>query len=318
MHHRGRAWGLARIPNWPDAEVFKEGSPGLPAPACLHDQAGMEEPSMKTRSACLALALAGTALWSPLSGAQGNPGVVPIDARITTNKTYAELGAEWWQWAVQAPAADSPVLDTDGAKCRVGQQGPVWFLAGILGGGDANTPLIRACEMPPGKAIFFPVINSFYAAFLDDPPETRTEEFIREAAAGENAAVGGCDLGSIRDLSVKVDGRAVARPQRFVTTADESPLFQIQLPTDNIFGAVAVAPPPSDPPDPPLVIKDLLLSPMAHQGLYIYLRPLRPGKHTIEWTATWTCNFGDGPTPFTENIRYNLTVLDTVPGLVEK
>jgi hypothetical protein len=269
----------------------------------------MEERNMKTRSACLALALAGTALWSPLSGADGNPGVVPIDARITSNKTYAELGAEWWQWAVQAPAADSPVLDTTGAMCRVGQQGPVWFLAGILGGGEANTPLVRTCEIPPGKAIFFPVLNSFYAAFLNDPPETRTEEFIREATAT------GCDIETIRNLSVKVDGRAVARPQRFVTTADESPLFQIQLPTDNIFGAVAVA---SDPPpaQPPLVIQDLLLSPMAHQGLYIYLRPLRPGKHRIEWTATWTCDFGDGPTPFTENIRYNLTVLPTVPGLV--
>jgi hypothetical protein len=269
----------------------------------------MEERNMKTRSAWLALALAGAALWSPLSSAQGNPGVVPIDARITTNKTYAELGAEWWQWAVQAPAADSPVLDTTGAKCRVGQQGPVWFLAGILGGGDANKPLVRTCEIPPGKAIFFPVLNSFYAAFLNDPPETRTEEFIREATAT------GCDIETIRNLSVKVDGRAVARPQRFVTTADESPLFQIQLPTDNIFGAVAVA---SDPPpaQPPLVIQDLLLSPMAHQGLYIYLRPLRPGKHRIEWTATWTCDFGDGPAPFTENIRYNLTVLPTVPGLV--
>jgi hypothetical protein len=241
------------------------------------------------------------ALAAGLPVGQGNPGIAPINSRINTIKTYAELGAEWWQWAVQAPAADSPLFDTTGEKCRVGQQGPVWFLAGTLG---SSEPVTRQCDIPGGKAIFFPVINNAYFGFINDPPETRTAEFVR--ATVEN----GCDSKSIRNLSVMIDGRAIARPARFVTTADQSPLFQAQLPTDNVFGAIAA----EDPANPnALVIQDLLLSPSAHKGFYLYLEPLRPGSHTIEWTATWDCSFG----AFSENIKYNLTVLTGVAGEVE-
>lgn len=228
---------------------------------------------------------------------QGNPGIVPINTRITTAKTYAELGAEWWQWAVQAPAADSPLFDTTGEKCRVGQQGPVWFLAGTLGGGDPNTQVVRTCEVPFGKAIFFPVINNAFFAFLSDPPEQRTAEFVRAQAEA------GCDSDSIRSLSITIDRVAIARPERFVTFAEDSPLFQARLPTDNIVGATAAD------------IPQLLLSPSAHKGFYIYLRPLAPGRHTVAWTATWDCTFS--LKPLSENISYTLDVLSGVTGEVE-
>jgi hypothetical protein len=231
---------------------------------------------------------------------QGNPGIAPINSRITTVKTYAELGAEWWQWAVQAPDANNPLLDDDGKNCRVGQQGPVWFLAGTLGSGEITE---RECEVPEGKAIFFPVINNAYFSFLNDPPETRTADFVRTQA--EN----GCDSNSIRDLSVTIDGVEVARPARFVTSADQSPIFQAQLPTDNVFGLQ------DTDENASLYAEELVLSPGAHQGFYIYLKkPLAPGDHTIEWTATWDC-FGE---PFSENMKYNLNVLSGVSGQVDE
>jgi hypothetical protein len=227
---------------------------------------------------------------------QGNPGIVPINARVTTVKTYAELGAEWWQWAVQAPATDNPLTDATGEKCRVGQQGPVWFLAGTQGSG---VPTQRTCEVPFGKAIFFPVINVAWFAFLSDPPEERTGEFVRAKAEAA------CDSNSIGGLSVKIDGTAVARPAQFVTFAKDSPLFQAQLPSDNIFGAT-----PTD-------IPELLLSPSAHKGFYLYLRPLAPGSHTISWTATWDCDFGNGPITFSERVSYTLNVLSGVSNEVK-
>jgi len=242
---------------------------------------------------------------------QGNPGIAPINSRITTVKTYAELGAEWWQWAVQAPLSDFPLLDTTGENCRVGQQGPIWFLAGTLGSGQKT---VRECEVPAGKVIFFPVINYAYFAFLNDDPEQRTEDFIRTEVETT------CDSSSIRDISVTIDDKPVARPARFVTSADQSPLFQAQLPTDNAFGLQ------DTDEDAPRYAVELLLSPSAHKGFYIYLKkPLPPGNHTIEWEATWDCPgfVSERPPPDdddgvrSENILYHLNVLTGVPGQVD-
>jgi hypothetical protein len=254
---------------------------------------------MKLGSSCLFLALLTLGTLFPhaqVHAQRGDVRIANINARINAVKTYADLGAEWWQWALQAPAADSPLLDTTGEKCSVGQQGPVWFLAGTLASGQATA---RFCEVPDGKALFFPLINNVWLGFLSDPPEQRSAGFVRQAA--ENA----CDSASVRDLSVKIDGRTLSRPERFLTTGEQSPVFQIQLPTDNILGATA-----DDVPR-------LLLSPSAHKGYYLYLHPLHLGAHTIEWTATWDCTFGGVQSAFSEIVKYNLKVLPGVPGQVD-
>jgi hypothetical protein len=225
----------------------------------------------------------------------GNPGIANIDSRITTPKSYADLGAEWWQWALQAPAANSPLLDISGEYCSVGQQGPVWFLAGTLGGG---APVVRTCQVPNGKAIFFPVINAAYFAFPSDPPDERTAESVRSTAQGL------CDRNSIRDVSVTIDGVEVSSPVEYYTSAEQSPIFQVQLPTDNPF--ISGTP--------------LMLSPSAHQGFYIYVKPLEPGQHTVEWTATWDCDFdadGEFESTSSETIFYYLTVLTGVANEVQ-
>ena len=234
---------------------------------------------------------------APDAAAAGNPGIAPINSRITSAKTYADLGAEWWQWAIQAPATDNPLLDSTGENCAVGQQGPVWFLGGTLGFGSPDEPTVRECDVPVGKAIFFPVINVTYFGFLSDPPETRTADFVRTSAEES------CDNSTIRDLSVTIDGKPLANPARFVTSADQSPIFQAQLPTDNIIGATEAD------------IPQLLLSPAAHKGFYVYVKPFASGEHTIEWTATWDCNFE--PFMFSENIVYHLNVLTGVSGEVQ-
>lgn len=248
---------------------------------------------IKARTSLLMIALTTFVSTGAVLAAQGNPGIAPISSRINDVKTYAELGAEWWQWAVQAPSADNPLFDSTGEKCRVGQQGPVWFLAGTTGSGILTQ---RQCDVPGGKAIFFPMINVAYFAFLSDPASQRTPAFLRTTV--QNL----CNNNSIRGLSVTIDGVAVANPAEFITTAEQSPLFQAQLPTDNIFGASTAD------------IPELLLSPSVHKGFYLYLNPLAPGGHTVAWTATWDCNFGAGLQTFSENVTYNLTVLSGVSG----
>jgi hypothetical protein len=222
----------------------------------------------------------------------GNPKVAKVNAKLTIPKLYANLGAQWWQWALQASAADTP-LDADGTDCRVGQQGRVWFLAGTFGPGDPANPTERSCDVPEGSAIFFPVLTNFYGAFLSDPSDQRTADFVRSATDS-------CDSNTVRDLSVTIDGVAVKNPEKYYSSSGDSSIFQIQLPADNLPGFT-----PEDVPE-------LMLSPSAHQGFYIYLNPLRPGPHTIEWTGTWDC---DGSAT-TESVKYDLNVLTGVTGEV--
>jgi hypothetical protein len=252
----------------------------------------------RARTCLLAIGLATFAGTGAVLAAQGNPGIVPSNARITTVKTYADLGTEWWQWAVQAPAADNPLLDKTGEKCRVGQEGPVWFLAGLWGEGS----VVRECvDVPGGKALFFPILNYVWLGFTNDPADLRTLDAIRELLSA-------CDDNTIRDVSATIDGVPVARTVRYQTTAEEAPAFQAQLPTDNIFGATG-SPPDPDDPDAPMYIPGLILSPSVQKGIYLYVKPLPAGQHTIQWKGTWNCG--------TQDITYHLTVLPGVAGLVE-
>ncbi len=83
-----------------------------------------------------------------------NSQVLPLDSSPYGN-TYGEWSARWWQWTLAIPAATNPNLDTTGENCAEGQSGQVWFLAGSFGG-----TFERACPVPTGKALFFPILNA--------------------------------------------------------------------------------------------------------------------------------------------------------------
>lgn len=231
------------------------------------------------RSLCLNLGIC-AALCASLAGeaAAGSGAVIVPVGAAPGGQTYGRWAAEWWQWALGVPAATSPVLDPDGQHCGERQVGDVWFLAGSFGA----DPVVRSCDVPQGKSIFLPLINSLYGAFLNDPPETRTEEFVREVARCTEPAV----------ISVSIDGRPVAKPTRFFTglALAASPLFNIQLPPDNLLGADATQ------------IPELVLSPSAEQGYYLFISPLPPGPHVIAWTAS-----GCAP-DFAQDVTYHITV----------
>ena len=192
-------------------------------------------------------------LTAPVASAA--PRVAPI-ASQPSGASYAEWGARWWQWALETPSSTNPLA---GADCSGGQDGHVWYLAGVLFGGQVE----RTCTLPPGTALFFPVINRAYFAFLNDPAAERTEEFVRSHAV--------CEASSV---SAMIDGAPVANAESYYVTAEDSPLFDVQLPADNVLGLTEAQ------------AHQLLLSPSAHEGYYLFVHPLRPGTHTIEWRAS--------------------------------
>jgi hypothetical protein len=120
-------------------------------------------------------------------------------------RSYAEWTATWWPWALAQPAATNPVLDPTGANCAIGQTGRVWLLAGTFGGSAA-----RACTVPKGKALLFPLVNNFWCAFPSDPPNEKTPEFIRAQmafvrrdAAGLSATIDGVPIPDLADFYVE-------------------------------------------------------------------------------------------------------------------
>jgi hypothetical protein len=188
-------------------------------------------------------------------------------------KSYGEWAAEWWKWALGTPASVNPLLDPTGEHCGAGQPDHVWFLAGSFGG-SVN----RQCAVPTGRPLFFPVVNAGFFAFLNDPPATRTEEFVRaQVACIEDAVI----------TLVEIDGTPVQNPKQYL---EKSPLFTVVLPEDNIFGAT------------PDVIPELTLSPSADEGFYLYLTPRQPGEHTIRWQAS------SAACGTAQDVTYHLTV----------
>jgi hypothetical protein len=213
--------------------------------------------------------------------------IAPISS-TPEGQTYGRWAAEWWQWALGVPAATNPVTDTTGEHCAQRQVDNVWFLAGSFG----SDQVVRTCEIPAGKSLFFPLINSAYGAFLnDEPPETRTEEFVRKMANCTEAA----------QISVRIDGFTIPSPTGFFTgpSGSQSPIFNVQLPPHNVLGAV----PGGLTSHGKKNAAELVLSPSAEQGYYLFVRPLSPGTHTIRWTAS-------GCVPdLSQDITYHLTVV---------
>jgi hypothetical protein len=210
------------------------------------------------------------------------PRIAPIHTK-PAGQTYGRWAAEWWQWALGIPGAVNPLIDTTGEHCAQRQVDEVWFLAGSV----SPDPVVRTCEVPAGKSLFFPLINNFYGAFLNDAPETRTEEFVRAAGSCTEPA----------QISVRIDDFEVPKPTRFFTGASgsQSPFFNVQMPPGNFFGVDETA------------VPELVLSPTAEQGYYLFVRPLRSGPHTIRWIASG-CTPGNS-----QDITYDLTVVGGGP-----
>jgi hypothetical protein len=198
--------------------------------------------------ALLTLALAVVAAHPAASVDAANPSIAPPQSR-PYGLTYGEWSARWWKWALEVTAENSPLLDTTGSNCAVGQAGSVWFLAGTSGPGD---PVVRTCDIPIGTSLFFPVGNAFCAAEGDGSFEAQQQcaaDFFAE----------------ITSLEAEVDGVSV---EDLMNYRAQSPAFDLVLPSGNIFDA------------PPGVY-----SPAAADGVYLMVRPLSKGEHTVHIRA---------------------------------
>lgn len=196
-----------------------------------------------------------------------NPGVLPSNSK-PYGMTYGEWSARWWQWAISLPTDNNPLFNT--ADCSTGQLGPVWF----LGGSFVSATDVRNCNVPFGKALFFPIVNN-ECSDLESPP-------WYGATPEERRACAPLVINTVSDIAAEIDGVPIQNLEAYRVL---SPNFYFTAPPNNLLGV---------PADTGQSVGD---------GYYLMVAPLRSGPHTIHFTAT--INMFD----FVLDITYHINVM---------
>ncbi len=190
---------------------------------------------------------------------------------VVYGRTYADWSAAWHQWADSLPAAHHPLFDT--ADCSAGQSGPVWFLGGRNCAPDVNNnceglPAVRTCNVPVGTALYFPVLN---AACLDAEAEygfcLGAGPIITEMRAAIADAID-----QTTDLEVTLDRHRIKLEKGFRL---QSPVYQSMVPDGSLYQALGEQ----------QIIAGTYLG--VDDGIYVMLRPLSKGSHTLNFKGTF-------------------------------
>jgi hypothetical protein len=204
--------------------------------------------------------------------ARAAPIVLPLTAQVE-GKGYAQWSAAWCQWALSLPV--EPYLDPDGRFCALGQDGPVWFLAGTDGSFDTR----RECRVPLGKHLFLPVINMLQQTPLGVKKGKTVMSCDRLQAL---VAVNNDYLASAVLL---IDGVPVRNVASYRVRSDGCFPMYPDLPEDDRYTT-------------PLAVSD---------GYWLLIPPLSMGKHTIVVGANYGAPEG-GYHRMVQNFEYVLIV----------
>ncbi len=193
-----------------------------------------------------------TPMSAQAKGRNLNPGILPPNSH-PHGMTYGEWGAAWWQAAFALPVVngDHPLI-SGGA---FGGEDGVLFLLAVVG-----APVVIELTIPAGTALFLPVVNSECSVIEPDPFHGDDEASLRACANGH--------IDNTSGLFAEIDGKPVNNLGAYRV---ESPLFEFgPLPQNNILGAPAGA-----------------TSPSVDAGVYLFLAPLRVGRHEIHIGGTF-------------------------------
>lgn len=186
--------------------------------------------------------------WDNFSTVNDGVIIVPPDAR-PFGMTMGEWSARWWQWVFMQPADRSPFNWPNTNDCSTGQLGPVWFLVGF----DHEPSTVR-CNIPEGKVLFFPIINSECSNLEEDPYKGATPQERRRCAERDQQGV--------VKLTATIDGRPINGLRRHVA---QSPDFDVVFPPNGLLGATGA------------------FGQAASYGYYLMVAPLQRGEHTIHF-----------------------------------
>lgn len=207
-------------------------------------------------------------------GQEQQVGVYPIDSK-PFGVSMAEWSIIWWKWLLGIPQETSPARDETGENCALSQTDPnVWFLT-QTGSGPAE----RSCTIPAGRAILFPVaINE--CSFAENV-ELRTEKELLDCARSGN---------EVTHIKAVVDGIPIEDLRSYRVSTG---IFNVTLAANNIFGV------PNCPCETQAV----------SDAFMVFLEPLPPGRHTLEWEQINMDNPTTGTQSFAYSVKYNLNIV---------
>lgn len=179
------------------------------------------------------------------------------------NMPVSLLSGKWWQWAFSMPVDKHPLNDT--ADCSEGQSGSVWFLGSAItseqtGLNEYEAVVSRECEVPAGTSLFVPVLNVECSVLEGYGTSARD---LSEAAKFFMDGAG--------EFSAEIDGVAVENLEGYRT---QSRVFNFgPLPENNYLEAPVGA-----------------RSRGVADGVYLLIKPLPPGEHTIKFSGVFEFN----------------------------
>lgn len=176
--------------------------------------------------------------------------------------SYNELVSHWTNWLVAEPIATNPAFDPDGRFCGQNQSGRVWFLASAFEG-VAN----RTCVIPSDKGIFV----SLGGAFVSFAPDFPSEGDLCLQAGGDLEQVR-CDVNNDVPVAPSIALRAsldgIPVRDLFAYRAQSQPGgFTLRVPNPSFLTDLGIT--PGD------------RTPAVGDGYFLFLKPLRPGRHTL-------------------------------------
>jgi hypothetical protein len=162
-------------------------------------------------------------------------------------ESYLKWIEKWWQWAFHTPKDQNPITDKTGEYSGIGQNGPVWYLAGTTGN---TSHAQRNCVIPHGKSILFPIIVSQFSR--SEKPTMSDQELIRYTAK---------DIDQTSFLEAIVDDITLTGLSRFRIRN----WIHLDIVAGNIWDVKS---------GPTKAVSD---------GFWVFLKPLDDGKHTIRF-----------------------------------
>jgi hypothetical protein len=182
---------------------------------------------------------------------------------------YNQWPSKWWQWTQSIPEPVHPREHPSEQNCKVGQQGPVWFLADLLSGRQERT-----CTIPASKSILVSLVGGFCGA---DSPGVTDDNSLRQCAkAGDDYAT----------MQVTLDGKEIKNINQ--NRIQYGP-FMITYGNNNIYK------------HKPVTVKGYL------DGYYLFLKPLAAGQHILD-LKTSVINPQDSSFNYSADLVYHLTI----------
>lgn len=193
--------------------------------------------TVQAAALCAVLAVAGVSR----ADTPAPTALIGVD-EIVFDHSQVEWSQSYLQWIATFVRGSSPVSDTSGALCAAKQDGDVWFLATS----DGTAPVVRACSVPAGKALFVPIVGTMERSGNREPD---CESMARIAAATLSQHVS--------RLSMTLDGQPV------------DDLASHRLASGGCF-ALGLR-----------QVPHMTAKTAVADGYYVMLQPLAAGPHTI-------------------------------------